>query len=63
VAGYIVLRGTPGGTLEEIKRLAAGETVFTDPVKAGLQYEYAVQAIDKAGNISPMSNRQKDAAR
>jgi hypothetical protein len=37
--------------------------VFTDPVKAGLQYEYAVQAIDKAGNISPMSNRQKDAAR
>jgi len=64
VTGYIVLRGTPpGGELNEIKRLGAGETTFTDTVKAGVQYEYAVQAIDKAGNISPMSNRQGDAAR
>jgi len=64
VTGYIVLRGTaPAGTLDEIKRLSAGETTFTDTVKAGVQYEYAVQAIDKAGNISPMSNRKGDAAR
>ncbi|MEO8257423.1 MAG: fibronectin type III domain-containing protein [Acidobacteriota bacterium] len=64
VTGYVVLRGTaPGGQLEEIKRLSAGETTFTDPVKAGVQYEYAVQAIDRAGNVSPMSNRQGDAAR
>ncbi len=64
VAGYVVLRGTtPAGKLDEIKRLSAGETTFTDTVKAGVQYQYAVQAIDKAGNISPMSNRKGDAAR
>ena len=37
VGGYVVLRGTtPAGTLEEIKRLSAGETTFTDTVKAGV---------------------------
>ena len=44
-------------------RQGAGETVFTDTVKTGVAYEYAVQAIDKAGNIGPMSNHQKDTAR
>jgi hypothetical protein len=63
LAGYVVLRGTPEGKLEEIKRLSAGETTFTDAVKAGIQYEYAVQAIDKMGNVGPMSNRKGDAAR
>ena len=53
IAGYIVLRGTPDGTLDEIKRLSAGETTFTDTVKAGVQYEYAVQAIDKSGQHRP----------
>jgi hypothetical protein len=63
IAGYVVLRGTPDGKLDEIKRLSAGETTFTDPVKAGIEYEYAIQAIDKMGNVGPMSNRKKDAAR
>jgi hypothetical protein len=64
VTGYVVLRGTvPAGKLDEIKRLSAGETTFTDAVKAGVQYEYAVQAVDQAGNISPLSNRKADAAR
>jgi hypothetical protein len=63
IAGYVVLRGMPDGKLDEIKRLSAGETTFTDTVKAGVQYEYAVQAFDTMGNVSPMSNRKGDAAR
>jgi hypothetical protein len=64
VAEYVVLRGTPpAGKLEAIKRVTAAETTFTDTVAAGIQYEYAVQAVDKAGNVGPPSNRKVDAAR
>jgi hypothetical protein len=64
IAGYIVLRGTPpAGKLEPITPAPIRETSFTDTVKAGVPYEYAVEAIDKAGNRSPMSNRKVEAAR
>ena len=39
------------------------ETSFKDAVQAGTRYVYAVQAVDKAGNVSPLSNRVEETAR
>ncbi len=64
LAGYVVLRGvSPGEELERITPVAVSEATFTDTVQAGLRYIYAVQAVDKAGNISPLSNRAEETAR
>jgi predicted small lipoprotein YifL len=64
VAGYIVLRGdAPGDRLEPLTPKAIAEARFTDEVKPGARYVYAVQAVDKAGNVSPMSNRVEESAR
>jgi hypothetical protein len=63
IAGYIVLRGTPAGKLTPITPAPIRDTSFTDTVKAGVPQEYAVQAIDKAGNLSEMSNRKVETAR
>ena len=64
VAGYVVLRGTtPTGKLEPITPAPIPQSTFTDTVAAGVQYWYAVQAIDKAGNASPLSDRRNEAAR
>ncbi len=32
-------------------------------IKPGIRYVYAVQAVDKAGNLSVMSNRVEEMAR
>ncbi len=65
LAGYIVLRGpAPGDTLEPITPAPIADTAFQDNnVPAGVRYVYAVRAVDKAGNLSPMSNRQEVGAR
>ena len=64
IAGYIVLRGTPPTEkLAPITPAPIRDTSFTDAVKAGVPHEYAVQAIDNAGNISEMSNRKVETAR
>jgi hypothetical protein len=64
LAGYVVLRGTTAtGTLEPITPAPIPQSTFTDTVPAGVQYWYAVQAIDKAGNASPLSDRRNEAAR
>jgi hypothetical protein len=64
VAGYIVLRGvSPGDHLEPLTPKPIPEARFTDDVKAGGRYVYAVQAVDKAGNVSLMSNRVEETAR
>jgi hypothetical protein len=64
LAGYIVLRGvSPGEELEPITPVPVSEATFTDTVQSGLRYIYAVQAIDKAGNVSPLSNRAEETAR
>jgi chitodextrinase len=39
------------------------ETTFIDGVAAGTRYWYEVRAVDRAGNISPVSNRVDDLAR
>jgi len=63
VVGYIVLRGISPDHLEPLTPKPIPEARFTDDVKAGVQYGYAVQAVDKAGNVSPASNRVEETAR
>jgi hypothetical protein len=64
LAGYLVLRGVaPGDKLEPITPAPIPSTVFEDKVGAGTTYVYAVQAVDRAGNVSPASARVEDAAR
>jgi hypothetical protein len=64
LAGYVVLRGTsPTDKLEPITPAPIQQSTFTDTVQPGVRYWYAVQAIDKAGNASPLSDRKNEAAR
>ena len=64
LAGYLILRGVwPGQTLDRITRMPISDTSFTDTVPAGRRYVYAVQAIDKAGNVGALSNTAEETAR
>jgi fibronectin type 3 domain-containing protein len=64
VRGYIVLRGAAAAaTLEAIVMEPIQETSFKDGVQPGVRYAYAVQAVDSAGNVSPMSARVEETAR
>jgi len=64
VRGYIVLRGVAAAaTLEAIVMEPIQETSFKDGVQPGVRYAYAVQAVDSAGNVSPMSARVEETAR
>jgi hypothetical protein len=64
LAGYIVLRAVaPGETLEVITPAPVREPSFRDSVQAGVRFVYAVKAVDTAGNVSPLSNREEEAAR
>ena len=68
LAGYIVLRGTPHeGTADPpaLEPIASPitETTFTDAVVAGTTHVYAVQAIDRAGNVSAASAPVTETAR
>jgi len=64
LAGYILWRAMPADaamtslTPEPIK-----ESTFSDTVPAGARVAYAVQAVDKAGNLSPLSERVEETAR
>lgn len=63
IAGYHVLRGTVEDTLDPITPAPITETTFTDMVPTGTSYWYAVQAIDRAGNVSPSSSRVEGLSR
>jgi len=68
LAGYIILRGTPheGATdTPELEPIGAPvtETRFSDAVVAGTTHVYAVQAIDRAGNVSATSAPVTETAR
>ena len=64
LAGYLVLRGAaPGDALEPVTSGPIADARFTDNVPAGSRYVYAVRAVDKAGNVSPLSNRVEETAR
>lgn len=62
--GYIVLRA-PGGS-DKFERLMPDPiqpSSFDDKATSGAHLVYAVQAVDRAGNVSPMSNRADETAR
>ena len=63
--GYLVLRGggPAGEELKSITPAAIHETNFRDVVPPAVRFTYAVQAVDKAGNASPISTRVEEAAR
>ena len=63
LAGYLVLRGVPGGSLQPITPSPIQATVFTNPIPAGVRYAYAIVAVDTAGNRSPESSHFEEAGR
>jgi hypothetical protein len=64
LAGYIILRArAPADQLEALVTAPVLETSYNDMVQSGTRYVYAVQAVDKAGNASPPSNRVEETAR
>ena len=64
LAGYIILRArAPADRLEPVVSAPVLETSFNDGVQSGARYVYAVQAVDRAGNASPASNRVEETAR
>jgi hypothetical protein len=64
LAGYLVLRGPASSdTLEPVTPKPIQEATYKDDVPAGRRYVYAVRAVDKAGNMSELSNRVEETAR
>jgi hypothetical protein len=63
LAGYVVLRGVPGGDLTPLTPAPIQGTTYRDEVEPGVRYVYAVRAVDKAGNQSPPSSRVEEVAR
>jgi hypothetical protein len=63
LAGYFIWRGVGGGPLQRITTEPVTNASFFDGVQAGLKYGYAIQAVDKAGNVSPLSERVEETAR
>lgn len=56
LAGYLVFRGTtPGGPMTRLTAEPIDRTNFTDEVPADFRAFYAIEAVDTAGNASPMS--------
>ena len=56
LAGYLVFRGTTAGSpFTQLTPAPTDRTNFTDEVPQGFRAFYAVEAVDKAGNASPMS--------
>jgi len=63
LAGYLVLRGSGGEQPKAITPNPIQETTFRDVVPSGTRATYAIQAVDKAGNISAMSEVTEETAR
>ena len=64
LAGYLVLRGAaPSGALAPVTPSPIQPTTFADAVPPGVRFFYAVQAVDRAGNVSAESARIEEAAR
>ena len=63
LGGYLVFRGTTPTDLQAITPAPIPDTNFSDAVQPGVHYFYAVKAVDKAGNASPLSERVDETAR
>jgi hypothetical protein len=64
LAGYMVLRAiAPSTDLTRITESPIPTPTFSDTVPSGSQVTYAVEAVDKAGNVSAASARVTETAR
>ncbi len=63
LAGYYVLRAAGSEPLQQITSQPITEASFFDNVRPGVRFTYAVEAVDKAGNVSPPSNSVEETAR
>jgi len=62
--GYYLLRGpAPGDELVPVTTAVIRETAFPDRVPAGMRFVYALQAVDRSGNLSPISVPTEETAR
>ncbi len=62
--GYYLLRGpVPGDELVPVTTALIRETAFRDPVPSGMRFVYALQAVDRAGNLGPISVPTEETAR
>ena len=63
LAGYVVFRAiAPATSLTPVTPSPIQETTFTDQVMPGAHATYAVQAVDKSGNASPLSSPIQETA-
>ena len=58
-----MLRGTGGEKPKPITPQPIQETTFRDAVPTGTRVTYAIEAVDKAGNVSAMSETTEETAR
>jgi hypothetical protein len=63
LAGYIVMRGASDTDLQPMMQAPITATTFKDDLAPGTRHVYAVRAVDKAGNMSAVSNRVEETAR
>ena len=63
LAGYIVLRAVGSEELTPVTPEPISGQQFTSPVPSGARVVFAVRAVDKVGNLSPLSNRFEETAR
>jgi hypothetical protein len=64
LAGYFVLRASgPDAELFRLTLEPVTDAQFFDGVQRGVRFTYAVQAVDKAGNVSKPSERVEETAR
>jgi hypothetical protein len=62
--GYYLLRGpAPGDELVPVTTAVIRETAYQDRVPSGMRYVYALQAVDRFGNLGPISERIEETAR
>ena len=62
LAGYVVLRATGGQALQQMTKEPMTDGSFFDTVPRGARFVYAVRAVDKAGNVGPISERVEETA-
>jgi hypothetical protein len=64
VAGYLVLRAiAPATDLAPVTPAPIPETTFTDTLPPGARVSYAIQAVDRAGNVSLLSSSVEETSR
>jgi hypothetical protein len=63
LAGYLVFRGASGDDLQPLTSEPITATTFVDGVASGTRFSYAIRAVDRAGNVGPLSNTVEETAR